>query len=73
MNWMNQLVVCCDCNRPTLDTIRAAGFGVTSLTDTTLPKVLAFVRPAIVGSATALPRAPRSVQSETSHKSTASR
>ena len=21
MNWLNRLVVCCDCNRPTLDTI----------------------------------------------------
>src|SRR6185437_397739 len=24
MNWLNRLVVCCDCNRPTLDSIRAA-------------------------------------------------
>jgi ubiquinone/menaquinone biosynthesis C-methylase UbiE len=54
MNWLNQLVVCCDCNRPTLDTIRQAGFAVTSLEHTTLPKVPSFVRPAIVGSATAM-------------------
>jgi ubiquinone/menaquinone biosynthesis C-methylase UbiE len=66
MNWMNQLVVCCNCNRPTLDTIRAGGFAVTSLTDTTLPKVPSFVRPAIVGSATSLAVAPRSPQSDTS-------
>ena len=26
MNWLNRLVVCCDCNRPTLDSIREAGF-----------------------------------------------
>ena len=29
LNWLNRLVVCCDCNRPTLDSIRAAGFTVT--------------------------------------------
>jgi len=52
MNWMNQLVVCCDCNRSTLDTIRDAGFAITSLEDISLPKVPSFVRPAIVGIAT---------------------
>jgi len=54
MNWVNRLVVCCDCNRPTLDTIREAGFAVTSLEHTTLPKAPSFVRPAIVGTATSL-------------------
>jgi hypothetical protein len=54
MNWVNQLVVCCDCNRPTLETIREAGFAVTSLEHTTLPKAPSFVRPAIVGTATSL-------------------
>jgi len=54
MNWLNQLVVCCDCNRPTLETIREAGFAVTSLEHTTLPKAPSFVRPAIVGTATSL-------------------
>src|ERR1700751_372628 len=29
MNWLNQLVVCCDCNRPPLDSVRQAGFPVT--------------------------------------------
>jgi ubiquinone/menaquinone biosynthesis C-methylase UbiE len=52
MNWMNRLVVCCDCNRPTLETIKDAGFAVTSLEHTTLPKAPSFVRPAIVGTAT---------------------
>src|SRR6185312_14938933 len=28
MNWLNRLFVCCDCNRPTLDTLRAAGFAI---------------------------------------------
>jgi ubiquinone/menaquinone biosynthesis C-methylase UbiE len=53
MNWLNRLVVCCDCNRPTLDTIRAAGFTLTRLEHTALPKTPKFVRPAIMGSATA--------------------
>jgi hypothetical protein len=50
--------VCCDCNRPTLDTIRAAGFTVTQVEHTALPKAPPFVRPAIVGSATAPVAAP---------------
>ena len=53
MNWLNRLVVCCDCNRPTLDSIRAAGFTVTEVEHTALPKAPPFVRPAVVGSATA--------------------
>ena len=52
MNWLNRLVVCCDCNRPTLDSIRNAGFAVTRVEHTALPKAPKFVRPAIVGSAT---------------------
>jgi len=58
LNWLNRLVVCCDCNRPTLDTIRAAGFTVTQVEHTALPKAPPFVRPAIVGSATAPVAAP---------------
>ena len=53
LNWLDRLVVCCDCNRPTLDSIQAAGFTLTLLERTALPKVPAFVRPAILGSATA--------------------
>ena len=53
MNWLNRLVVCCDCNRPTLDSIREAGFTVTQAEHTALPKAPKFVRPAIIGSATA--------------------
>jgi len=49
MNWLNRLVVMCDCNRPTLSTIERAGFTVTSLEHTTLPKAPAFVSPAIIG------------------------
>ena len=51
INWLNRLVVCCDCNRPTLTSIQDAGFTVTHLEHTTLPKAPKFVGPAIVGSA----------------------
>jgi ubiquinone/menaquinone biosynthesis C-methylase UbiE len=53
MNWLNRLVVCCDCNRPTLTSIEDAGFTVTHLEHTALPKAPKFVGPAILGSATA--------------------
>ena len=49
LNWLNRLVVCCDCNRPTLDSIRAAGFTVGPVEHTQLPKAPPFVRPAILG------------------------
>ena len=62
MNWLNRLVVCCDCNRPTLDSIRAAGFTVTQVEHTELPKAPPFVRPAILGSATVPAAAPRAPQ-----------
>ena len=53
LNWLNQLVVCCDCNRPTLDTIRDAGFERHhARAHRPCPKAPSFVRPAIVGTAT---------------------
>jgi ubiquinone/menaquinone biosynthesis C-methylase UbiE len=52
MNWLNRLVVCCDCNRPTLDSIGEAGFTITQVEHTALPKAPKFVSPAIIGSAT---------------------
>ena len=52
MNWLNRIVVRCDCNRPTLDTIRQAGFTVTAVEHTELPKSPPFVTPAIIGAAT---------------------
>ena len=57
MNWLNRLVVDCDCNRPTLATIEAEGFGVSRLEQTVMPKAPKFVRPLIVGSATSPSRA----------------
>jgi ubiquinone/menaquinone biosynthesis C-methylase UbiE len=53
MNPLNRFLVCCDCNRPTLDTIRSTGFDVTGLERTELPKAPPFVRPLIIGTATA--------------------
>jgi ubiquinone/menaquinone biosynthesis C-methylase UbiE len=52
MNWLNRLVVHCDCNRPTLSSIEAEGFTVSRLERTALPKAPKFVRPLIVGAAT---------------------
>jgi ubiquinone/menaquinone biosynthesis C-methylase UbiE len=52
MNWLNRLVVHCDCNRPTLATIESAGFAVSRLERTSVPKAPKFVRPLIVGAAT---------------------
>ena len=51
MNWLNRLVVRCDCNRPTLDSIRQAGFTVTEFDHTELPNAPKFVRPAVIGTA----------------------
>ena len=51
MNWLNRIVVCCDCNRPTLNTIADSGFVVDQIEHTSLPKSPPFVRPAVVGSA----------------------
>jgi ubiquinone/menaquinone biosynthesis C-methylase UbiE len=37
-NPVNRFVMCCDCNRPTLDTIRSGGFELTELEQTELTK-----------------------------------
>jgi len=60
MNWLNRLVVCCDCNRPTLRSIQDAGFTVTQVEHTALPKAPKFVSPAIIGTATAPAHVPAS-------------
>ena len=44
MNGLNRFVARCECNRPTLDSIQAAGFEVTQLERSTLKKAPA-VRP----------------------------
>src|SRR6478752_5994433 len=53
MNWLNRIVVQCDCNRSTLSTIETEGFTVSKLQRTELPKAPKFVRPLIVGAASA--------------------
>ena len=58
MNWLNRLMVCCDCNRPTLSSIQEAGFTVTEVEHTVLPKAPKFVSPTIMGTATAPARLP---------------
>jgi ubiquinone/menaquinone biosynthesis C-methylase UbiE len=52
MNWLNRIVVHCDCNRPTLSSIEAEGFTISRLDQMTLPKAPKFVQPLIVGTAT---------------------
>jgi ubiquinone/menaquinone biosynthesis C-methylase UbiE len=52
MNWMCQLVMRCDCNRPTLTSIQQAGFTVTGIEHLTLHKAPSFVSPLIAGRAT---------------------
>jgi len=53
MNWLNRLVVCCNCNRPTPETIHAAGFHDVALRPFEMPKSPKFVRPGVLGTATA--------------------
>jgi ubiquinone/menaquinone biosynthesis C-methylase UbiE len=52
LNWLNRIVVMCDCNRPTLGTIKQAGFTVASLEHTVLPRAPKYVGVAIMGVAT---------------------
>jgi len=53
LNGLNKFVACCDCNRRTLDSMKAEGFEVTKVDHTELKKVPPFVRPLVVGTATA--------------------
>jgi ubiquinone/menaquinone biosynthesis C-methylase UbiE len=52
MNWLNRLMVCCDCNRPTLTSIQEAGFTVVQVEHLTWQKVPSFASPLVVGRAT---------------------
>jgi SAM-dependent methyltransferase len=51
VNWLNRLLVGCDCNRPTLQTLERGGFAVDDITHGEMPTAPAFVRPMIVGAA----------------------
>ena len=72
MNGLNRFFAGCECNRSTLDSIRAAGFDIVGAEHTTLPKVPSFVRPLVVGTATAAPggRPTQPVSSTTQHTDT---
>jgi len=53
LNGVNRFMACgCNCNRATVDAIRAAGFTITSLKQDAFPKAPPFVRPMVVGAAT---------------------
>ena len=54
INWLNRLLVGCDCNRATLASMETAGFTISRLEHTALPKAPRFVRPLIVGEATSV-------------------
>ena len=43
----------CHCNRPTIETIRSAGFEITQLANDTIPHAPKFIRPLVVGTARA--------------------
>jgi ubiquinone/menaquinone biosynthesis C-methylase UbiE len=58
MNGVNRFLVGCECARPTLTVMASAGFVVTEVDHTSLPKAPAFVRPLVVGRATAPAAAP---------------
>ena len=52
MNWFNRLLVCCDCNRPTLSSIRDAGFTTNDVQELAMPHAPKFVGPVLAGTAT---------------------
>jgi ubiquinone/menaquinone biosynthesis C-methylase UbiE len=57
MNPVNRFFAGCECNRETLRSIRAGGFEVTSVEHLMAEKFPVFVRPVVVGTATAVPNA----------------
>jgi len=57
LNGLNQIIGHgCNCNRATLDAIRAAGFTIVELTRAEFPKAPPFVRPLVLGAAAAATR-----------------
>jgi ubiquinone/menaquinone biosynthesis C-methylase UbiE len=53
MNRINNFLVHCDCNRPTLDSISSGGFSIEKLERATIAKAPPFVGPLVVGVAEA--------------------
>jgi SAM-dependent methyltransferase len=72
MNGLNQFVVGCECNRPTLEKIRDAGFDVVQVEHSVMQKVPPFVRPRITGSARAIPGRRYPERRSSSQRATAS-
>lgn len=54
LNGINRLIVGCDCNRSTLESIGKAGFQVTQVEHGSLPEAPAFCRPLVAGTAIAI-------------------
>jgi SAM-dependent methyltransferase len=53
LNGVNRIIAYgCNCNRPTVAAIAAAGFTITSLQREDFPKAPPFVRPLVIGAAT---------------------
>jgi ubiquinone/menaquinone biosynthesis C-methylase UbiE len=51
VNWLNRMLVHCDCNRPTVSGVTQAGFTVDRLERSQLPKAPAFIAPMVIGRA----------------------
>jgi hypothetical protein len=49
MNWLNRIVVHCDCNRPTLDTLGSGGFEMADVQHSEIPHAPPFARPLAAG------------------------
>jgi len=59
LNGLNQIIAHgCNCNRATVDAMRAAGFTIVELTRAEFPKAPPFVRPLVLGVASATSIAP---------------
>jgi ubiquinone/menaquinone biosynthesis C-methylase UbiE len=53
MNWLNRFLVGCDCNRPTINSVREAGFTANDLQEMPMPHSPKFIGPVFAGAATA--------------------
>jgi ubiquinone/menaquinone biosynthesis C-methylase UbiE len=51
LNWLNRMLVGCDCNRPTPRTLQRGGFTIDDLADGQLPKSPSFAEPMVFGAA----------------------
>jgi ubiquinone/menaquinone biosynthesis C-methylase UbiE len=69
LNGLNRIVGHgCNCNRPTLDSLRAAGLTVTDVEHSELKRVPPFLRPLVIGSATAAEQAREHTGTAVTHR-----